>query len=790
MGLHRGEAERGNGDFHGLTMHYLARVLSAARGGQILCSESVIAGLEKGSASGDLTDLGLYRLRGFTAPVRLFQAGYAEMPASFEPVAALPAFTHRLPVAPTRLLGRDSELHDLARMLLPEAAAERRHGRLVTLLGPGGTGKTRLSLAVAERLLPAYSHAVWFVPLAELRDGTLLAETLREELEISAESDRAPLELLIDLLGGQPSLLVLDNFEQLVPSGVTTVQTLLSRVPDLVCLVSSRVRLDLGAEQEFTLQPLRLPPAEGSVEELLRCASVQLFCERAQAARREFRLGPDEAVAVAQLCRALEGMPLAIELAAARSAVLTPRQMLQRLEQRLNFLTGGRRDAPERHRSLRAAIAWSYELLSAPLRRLFARLSVFRGGWTLEAVEAVATEDGASALDGLEELRACSLITATEVNGAMRYGMLEVLREYAAERLAIEGEREETWQHFHRFYFTLTAPGRAVDQAAHFEMLAAEQDNVRALLGGPGPIAERLRAAVSLYPFWMTRGQVREGRDWLRQLSAEAAGVPDAPLPAAANAEGILAWKAADYDTAAALFTSALQHWEAQGHERNMAGVLNNLALVTKDRGDLTLARTHLERALTIYRRDGPSAELAAVLNNLGECALRLNDLDTAQERLEESLAVERLCGSHAEIANALHNLAELYLERGDSAAARRHLAESLALRTRLGSRDLRVPAFVTLAALAEREGRLAAAVTLCAAASRALDQDEENPNSETCADLARRAAALRARLAPVDFAEAWKRGAFAQLGAVLRDDGAWVNELDPAPVAVADGGV
>lgn len=787
MGLHRGEAVQGKGDFHGLTMHVAARVLDAAHGRQILCSADVASDLAEPQRTA-LTDLGLYRLRGFTAPTRLFQVAYDGIPAAPFPPARTPAaFTHTLPAVATRFFGRSAELHDLAGLLQPEPPSPRRHGRLVTLLGPGGTGKTRLSLAVAELLLNAYSHAVWFVPLAAVSDGALLADVLRDELRIAHEPGRQPLDEVAEMLGSQPSLLILDNFEQLVPTGVETVRQLLERSPDLVCLVSSRVRLDLRAEQEFSVTPLRLPPELGTIEELMRYGSVQLFIDRAQSARRSFQLTPENAADVAKLCRGLEGIPLAIELAAARAAVLTPRQILQRLEQRLDLLSGGPRDMPERHRSLRAAIAWSYELLPAPLRCVFARLSMFRGGWTLEAAERIAADEGGAALDQVSELRACSLVVAHETPRGMRYAMLEVLREYAAERLLIDGGGPEAAARFHAFFFSLAAVEDPPDQAAHFADLAEEYDNIRAMLGSAGPVAERLRAAVRLYPFWMIRGRLREGREWLRRLSEEARNVPDAPLPAAANAAGVLAWKSADYPAADEYFTAALRHWENTGHDRNIAGLLNNLALVANDRGDLETEEGYLQRALEIYRRGEHSPELAAVLNNLGERALRRNDLDDAQRYIAESLEVARRCAAQSEVANALHNLSEILSERGDAPLARRHFAECLDLRAQLRSEDLRVHSFSTLATMALRERRLRTAAMLLSAASHALEHGEEVPSLDIRAEISGHVENLRTLLAPPEFSAAWALGPAVCPEKVLSHDGEWLADLEPASAGDAE---
>jgi predicted ATPase/class 3 adenylate cyclase len=774
MGLHRGPAEFIEDDYRGLTMHHAARVMSAAHGGQILCSPAVAALLPPGSVS--LSDLGLYRLRGLPQPMRLSEICWSSGRA-FPAPNAPPAFTHRLPRPATRYFGRTAEITELAQMLRPESRPTR--GRLVTLLGPGGNGKTRLSLEVATRLLPTYSHAVWFVSLAELHEARLVLEKIREALGLVAASDTSPLEQCARFLAAQPSLLVLDNFEQLLPDGAAPVAELLAAAPTLACLVTSRVRLELGSEQEFTLAPLRLPAAQSSVAELRELAAVQLFLDRAQAVRRGFALTTENAAALAQLCRALEGIPLALELAAARASMLTPQQMLGRLSARLDFLAGARRDTPERHRTLRAAIAWSYELLPGPLQRLFARLSVFRGGWTLEAAEAIAPSEDLPAprlLDALTQLHGCSLILATESDGVIRYGMYEMLRDYAAERLADSAERAALENRHHAYYFAQCQRMPGEEEAAWHGRVATEIDNIRALLGGRGPQLERLRAAVCLYPYWMHRGTLREGREWLGRLRAEVGPITEATGAAAANAAAILAWKAGDHAAAQEDFAQALAFWRQQGHEVHEAGILNNLAILADDVGDLPRAHEYLRRSEAIYRRTGARPELAAVLINLGENARRRGDAAAACAALEEAMALSRDAHLPSNLADALHNRAELHLHAGEFAAGRRCLAESFTLRAELGSEDHQAAGWLVLGEFALAEQRWHAAARCFLEANRALEKLEARPAPEFSDTLQRRLAEVRACLPAVDWPDPLAADSDFGFGEILRSDGSWVK--------------
>lgn len=761
MGLHYGEVDSADGDYHGLTMHHAARVMSAARGGQILCSASVAERLPR--ADWPLHDWGLYRLRGVPRPMRLFEV-IAERGKRFAAPTVPPAFTHRLPGALTRYFGREGEIAELCTLLQPRP--EDGPPRLVTLLGPGGNGKSRLSLEVAARLQPAFSHAVWFIPLADLRDPSLVLERIRAELDLPAEGGTSALELCARYLREQPALLILDNYEQLLPDGAEPITRLMSAVASLCCLVSSRARLNLSFEVEFRLAPLHLPGSSKAAN----FPAVQLFLDRARLVRRDFSLTAENTASVADLCVALEGIPLAIELAAARSAVLSPRQMLERLSTRLDFLAARRSDVPERHRTLRSAIAWSFDLLTEEQRKMFVRLPVFRGGWTLEAAEAVCGAEGAT-LDLLAELQGCSLVNAAEVDGAMRYTMLEVLRDFASERM--EADSAVLEQH-HAFFFALCKNSAGLDELAWHRRLACETSNLRALLGGTGAVGERLRAAVCLYPFWMHRGTLQEGRGWLRKLRAEHGPVIETTGAAGANAAAILAWKAGDHAAARADFEVALNFWQEQRNEKNVAGLLNNLAILEDDAGDLVAAQRFYERALAIYRAREAEAELPAALGNLGQNALRRGDLATAELVLLESAARARARGDFTELTNATHNLAELALRQRQAIASREWLAESFALRARLESRDNIADGWLVLSKIALHENLPRRAALCLFAAEAALEMQEERLSPHTLAALAHHGQAVREQIPSGEIVALRERAAAIIFTDVLALTGEW----------------
>ena len=596
-----------------------------------------------------------------------------------------PTRTGSLPLQFTRFFGRKAEMTSLE-ALLSEAEI-----RLITLSGPGGSGKTRLSIEVGRSLREQFPGGVWFVPLADLWDPRLIAKAIRDTLGLSRSPNRDPLEQAVEALSAQPALLILDNFEQVAAGGAPVVRTLLKRVENLRCLVSSRRRLNLAGEREFPVPALPLPLSAESPQQLLRTASVLLFVDRAQAVRPDFQITAGNAPDVARLCVDLEGIPLAIELAAARAKALTPAQIRERLSERFALLATRRMDKGSRHRSLWAAIDWSYHQLSPGLQQFFARLSIFRGGWTLEAAEAVCEE--ALALDYLAQLQGHSLVSAEESPFELRFRMLESLREYAQEQLT-EDERQEVAGRHVDFYVPLVEQAQPAllgpEQIRWLDRLEQEHDNLRAALERcmtePESIRQGLRLAATLWPFWDTRGFLTEGRDWLtRMLAATSAQCETKARAQALNAAGVLATSQGDFAAARLLLEEGRELYRTLDDPRGMAALLGNLASTLAWQGERASAYALARESLALLREVQDRSGIALTLSNLGSMARRQGDFETARAFLEESLALRRELGDTSGIAHALSNLGNIAYHQADYATAHAVQEQCLALRRRLG---------------------------------------------------------------------------------------------------------
>jgi len=699
MALHTGDVQRdaAGEDYHGLVLHRASRMLHAAHGGQILVSEATAALVRRDLEIGlRLQDLGVYRLRDVEQPERLFQIEYPEMARrEFPPLVAERAHAGSLPLQFTRFFGREKEITQVGEQLQDTQT------RLVTLTGPGGTGKTRLAIEAAGRLIEPRNGAIWFAPLADLSDPALIAGAIVDALGVSRFPGVEPLEQAVTILSSQPSLLVLDNFEQLVEiGGAEIVQELRTRVPTLTVLVTSRHLLGLPGEREFVVPPLPTPGgANNSPESLSAYESVRLFVDRAQAVKPDFQVTNHNAPALAELCDRLEGIPLAIELAAARAQVLTPTRMLAQLSKRFEFLVSRKRGVVERQRTLRAAIDWSFRLLAPELQRFFAVLSTFRGGWTAEAAEAVCEEP--LALDYLAQLRECSLVQTEDTQNQMRFRLSETLREYAADQLA-PPERDRIAQR-HAAYFldfaeaaepNLTGP----DQAAWLDRLHADHDNLRAAFlvsslappGGDSAAEETLlRWSGVLWRFWSVRGHASEGR---RLLSDVLGRVPNthstlgrAALRAAAlDAAGALAHDQGDYAVAAAHHDESTLLWREIGDDRGLATALNNRGNVALDNDDYEQATRCYEEALALFRASGDQTGAAKVSTNLGALAYDQGDCDRAAALLSESVTIKRDLGNTYGLANSLDLLASVEKDRGSLDRAAALYDEALVLRRSL----------------------------------------------------------------------------------------------------------
>lgn len=718
-------------------------LLAAARPGQTLCSEECAALLRRElDGARELVDLGVFRLAGASSPERLFVLARPGAPAP-EPPRGEPVHRGRVPLELSRFFGREAELASARETLLVQGA------RLLTITGPGGVGKTRLAVELQRSLFLDVAGAAWFVPLADVRDASGLAPAVAAALRLELPASREPLEVVALALGKAPSLLVLDNLEQIAAAAASFVAALLERLPALTCVATSRQRLGLESERELALAPLPVPEAEGTPESLARSPSVRLFVDRARAARPDFQITRANATAVAELVRRLEGIPLAIALAGARLQVLSPEQVLARLASPLDLLAGRHRDLPPRHRTLRAAVEGSTELLSPELRLLFARLSVFRGGFTLDAVEAVCDEP--LALDRLVDLRESSLVVAVGDDDVPRFRLLEVLRAFGAEQLTPDEGRALRRRHaefFASFAESVERKLTGPEQPQWFARLASEQENLRAALeecaADPEGASLGLRIAAALVVFWHVRGPASEGRRFLEAALARAPE-PTALRAWALSGAGILAFVQADFPAAAALqdesiavsrqlgdrkaigraqanramvafstgdLASALAAFQEAalvaselGLDGMAASIYHNMGHISMDLGEASRARAELERSRDLYRKLGDRAGAASTLYAQGELERAAADPERARAFFEEALADFRAVGFHPRVAGTLCALGAIHEDAGELDEARPLYEDSLALERATGGRIESV--LVNLGRLARREGAL-----------------------------------------------------------------------------------
>ena len=717
--VHSGIPEVRDGDFFGADVNRVARLMAAGHGGQILLSlatqELVRDELPEGVA---LRDLGERRLKDLRRPEHIYQVVAAGLPTDFPPLTTLDARPNNLPIQLTTLIGRERELGALAKLL--RAALP----RLVTLTGPGGTGKTHLALQAGADLIDDFPHGVYFVALASVADADLVPATIAQALGVRETGGVPMAETLATWIGEKQLLLILDNFEQLV-AAAPGVADLLSGCPKLKLLVTSRATLHVGGEQEFPVEPLRLPDARRRepLESLTQYAALQLFIQRAADVKPGFTVTNENAPAVAGICHRLEGLPLAIELAAVRIKILPPEALFARLESRLPLLAGSRRDVPERQRTMRGAIAWSFDLLSPPEQRLLGRLAVFRGGWTLESAEAVCNVDGSVAidvLDGIASLADSSLVRGNDEAGGPRFSMLETVREFAHEVL-VERDEVSAIQAAHCAHLTALARDAdphldGPDQLAWLARLLAEQDNVRAALdwalGSELRLEEAARLCAAYWRSWFLSGQHREAVAWLLRALERASADADSPVRTElVYAAGLNIRYLGDLERANAMLTEAIGQFRRHGDERRLGWALLDLAynsLISAD--DLDGAQELIEESLSVRRRLGDDYEVATALGVLGDLAWMRGDERRAIALIEEAVTLYRL--PHAQgiginVARAMVNLGQMKRCAGETLQAKALLTEGLMLYDKFQNQAGIAYGLLGFASLAVREDPL-----------------------------------------------------------------------------------
>jgi predicted ATPase/class 3 adenylate cyclase len=765
IGLHTGEPISVAADYVGLDMHRAARICAAAHGGQILLSRSTaLLARDKLPEDARLRDLGEYRLKDLRRAEHIHQLVHPALPETFPPLRASGAAPHNLPRQLTSFVGRERQLDEVTRLLSATP--------LLTLTGSGGCGKTRLSLEVAAEVLNDYEHGVWLVELAALSEPALVLQAVASALGVRETPGRPLVSTLEDYLRYKHVLLVLDNCEHLVAACAELVEHLLRTCPSLRVLATSRDPLRIPGEVVWRVPSLSFPdqPRLPGIDVLMEYDAVRLLVERATAAEPTFALTPQNVPAVAATCRRLDGIPLAIELAAARVQVLSMEQIVDRLNDRFRLLTDVHRTAVPRHRTLEAAMEWGHDLLAGQERTLFRRLSVFAGGWTVEAVEAVCAGGDVEDLDVLDllaQLVLKSFVLKDEHEGQARYRFLETMRQYALGKLAASGEagvfrtRHLDW--YRRLGETAGAELVGAGQTGWLNKLETEHDNLRAALewsldGGEAEAGLRLAGAV--WRFWFVRGYFAEGRRWLDALLEKSAAAPPMARATALRAAGRLGgYGQNDYYYGRRVYEESLAIWRELGDAQGIATLLGDLGILTFGRGDLDAARNLHEESLAIWRRLGNRWGAATSLNNLGRVVYRQGDLEGARSLFQESLATMREVGDQQDIAVALANLGFVALSAGDFPTARSFFEDGLAVQHEVRDK-LRIAYFLLgYACLAAAQGQGERAARLFGAEEAVREELGAPFRRVDRPDYERFVAAARSAAAEGAFGAAWAEG-------------------------------
>jgi predicted ATPase/class 3 adenylate cyclase len=720
MGMHTGvgtpaSAEAG-ADYVGIDVHRAARIANIAHGGQVLISgtTATLAGQDLGDGT-TLRDLGEHRLKDLAQPERIYQLVVDGLENDFPPVRSLDRTPNNLPTQVTTFIGRGPEIRDGMKLLDIT--------RLLTLTGPGGTGKTRLSLQIAAEAATSFPDGAFWVPLAPITDPDLVPSTIAHALGVHIGGKEDPLERVLEHVRGKRMLLVLDNFEQILPAA-SSVAALLGSGPDLKVITSSRAPLRISGEQEFPVPPLELPDPERlpSLEALAQSDAVRLFIERARAVKPDFMVTAENAAAVAEICYRLDGLPLAIELAAARVKLLSPEAMLPRLKKGLDLLASSSPDRTDRQRTLRGAIAWSYDLLDDGLKRLFSRSGVFIGGAMLEQLEVVcgpASEIGGEVLDRLAELLDNSLIRQLEAAGEPRFRMLVTIRDFAMEKLDASDEAHAIRQRHLAAYLALAEQAgsqvQGNEQRRWLDLLELEHDNMRAALDDAiagARVDDASRLVFSLWRFWQVRGYLREGLAWAQRVLALPLGDARLRLRALEAAGGLTYWMG-DLELTERYYLETYDRAGALGDEAERAKAAYNLSFVyllneskhdrakelleealvilrkrndraaigraawalgavygeglSRTREDYLLSRKLAQEALDQHRALGNRFDIAWDLHSVGLGGLHLGDLDDAESAWRESIQMFVDAGDSSGIVLLLSNFAELARARGET---------------------------------------------------------------------------------------------------------------------------
>ena len=725
-GLHTGPVHARDNDYFGTTINRTARIMGAAHGGQVLVSQALADAMRGQLPEGvSLLDLGSVRLKGLSTSEAVFQVVHPKLDQSFPALRELEATPNNLPQQLTSFIGRERECAEVAEMLTT--------ARLLTLLGMGGLGKTRLSLQIGADVMDLYPDGVWFIDLQAVLDGSLVAGETARVLSVREEPGRPLLQTLCAHLKSRKLLLILDNCEQVIDTSAELANAILRAAPDLRMLTTSRIALRVPGEQTYVVQPLPLPSRSASFEALSQSTAVQLFVDRAKLHKPAFALTEKEAPAIAELVSRLEGIPLALELAAARVRSLAVADINKRLNDRYKILTGGDRTLQARQQTLRALVDWSYDLLSENEQALLTRLSIFAGGFSLEAAEAICGADPLlpeDVIDLVTSLVEKSLVNLEDTEDALRYRLLETIRDYSHEKLLARNEQAATGAAHCDYYFTMAKAAnrgsQGAGQAEWTQRLETELDNVRAaialaLAGGVDQIIA-VKLAVALMWFWILRGYSTEGRKYLQTaLALPAVQANDFIHGHALYVGACLAYTQSDNAEAQRMLERSLEIRRRDGKPLEIAATLSTLSAVRLSIGDARGAREVESEAAKVFQElDDRTNETIAEFH-LGQIDAYVEDDAAARRRFEACLAVARETESHELESECELMLGELALEEGDIDSARARLSSSLEICKAVGDKRGEATALWWLGKADLAAGDTEAARTRLGAALRAF---------------------------------------------------------------------
>ncbi len=688
IGVHFGQAQKVGEKFTGyMTMARTHRIMSAAYGGQILISRTAYDSAPKGEFK--MRDLGERRLKDLIQPLHICQIISEGLQTEFPPLKTLDARPNNLPFQLTNFIGREKEMREVKELLAGT--------HLLTLLGSGGSGKTRLALQVAADAIDHYNNGVWFVELEQLSDSILLPQTINQALGVQEESQKSPEDTLCAYVKDKEMLIILDNCEHIADACAHISEKLLRSAPDLKMIVTSREALKCDGEQTHRLPSLETPQKgkKYTPEQVAEFESVKLFVERAQAVNTAFEITGENAAVIAGICSDLDGIPLAIELAAARIKVLSVEKIFERLSDRFKLLTGGKRTALPRQQTLKALIDWSYELLADNEKRMWEKLSVFSGGWTMEAAENICHDDEISEYDILDILINLTEKSIIIYDGEKdRYRMLESIRQYGDDLLNGSGKKEAMaalhLQHFMKLAVTSEAKLTGDEVKKWLEILESENGNMEAAMHwsvSGGDKDEGGKLAASFANYWLNRGYLTTANYWLDLIIAGSSDMNIAIKGNILGISGLFANMLGDSDKAERLIEESLVISRELGNKDEIASGLNNLATVVYEKGDYKKARELIEETLEIDRDSGDPSKISFSLINLGTVARLQGDYKTAQKLLEESLSIRKKAKNKFAISSSLNTLGILHLNLGEYEKAKAYIREGLDISEELGNK-------------------------------------------------------------------------------------------------------